>query len=55
MLTTLIQIVFALWAVGAIVALVLVDISARREARAPVVKPQRRPRQAPARVAINAR
>lgn len=53
MLTVLLYSVFVLWAVVAIVALVLCDITARREARARVIKTQRRSRQLAARVAIN--
>jgi hypothetical protein len=55
MLTVLLYSVFVLWAVVAIVALILCDVSARREARARITKTQRRSRQLPSRVAINAR
>ena len=55
MLTVLLYSLFGLWAVVAIVALILCDISARREARARVSENQRRSGRLPARVAIDAR
>ena len=55
MLTVLMYSAFVLWAAVAIVALILCDVSARRAARSRVTTPERRARQAPARVAINAR
>jgi hypothetical protein len=55
MLTLLLYSLFVLWAVVAIVALILCDISARREDRARVSQTQRRSSRLPARVAIDAR
>lgn len=55
MLTVLLYSLFVLWAVVAIVALILCDISARREARARISKTQRRSGRLPARVAIDGR
>jgi hypothetical protein len=55
MLTILLYSVFVLWAGVSIVALILCDISARREARARVIKARRQARQLPSRVAIDAR
>jgi hypothetical protein len=51
MLTVLLYSVSLLWAAVAIVALVLCDVSAQREARSRVVETQRRSRQRPARLA----
>jgi hypothetical protein len=53
MLTILLYSLFVLWAVVAVVALVLCDVRAQREARARAVTTQRRSRSLPARVAIN--
>ena len=53
MLTVLLYSVFVLWAVVAVVALVLCDVRAQREARARAGKTQRRSRPLPAWVAIN--
>jgi len=50
MLTILLYSVSLLWAAVAIVALVLCDVGAQREARSRVVETQRRSRQRPARV-----
>jgi len=55
MLTVLMYSAFVLWAAIAIVALILCDVSARRAAHSRVTATERRARQAPARVAINAR
>jgi hypothetical protein len=55
MLTVLLYSVFVLWAVVAIVALTLCDVSARREARARITKRHRRSRQLPSRMVIGAR
>ena len=55
MLTVLLYSVFVLWGGVAIVALILCDISARREARVRVIKARRRSPQPTSRVAIDAR